>query len=241
MRHWSFAVFSLSCFLFGSTCWACDLNHDWEVFKTETIHELKPHVFLKAVLEHFGPQKKPILILDVKDLFQKAKMKPRILENSLLSYGFDLQGEQGLFFRNPAQVSRQDLFNPETLKKWIGAQEFSRLISLKLTRYATVLQRSKDRYIQNKNVYRESRFHDLEFSYAILSPEGRYLDFQDVELRIEEVSTFQEMENGKRVMISLKGFDPPSELWKDENYFLGMEGLQGLPMTVLKSLGLVDP
>ena len=42
-------------------------------------------------------------------------------------------------------------------------------------------------------------------------------------------------------MISLKGFDPPSELWKDENYFLGMEGLQGLPMTVLKSLGLVDP
>jgi hypothetical protein len=241
------ALHSWICFLLLawslSNQWGCDLNHDWKLVQTQTHLELQPQILLKGLKDHFSSEKNPILVLDIKNIFQRNSAEPegsREQEKGLMTYGFLQQGKDNIYFRNPSKISRKELFESQVLQKLTEGLDLVRLISLKLTRYLQVEQRFQDRYAQNKNVFRESRLHDLEFSYAVLNTEGRYLSFEDVKLKIEEISTFQEGPKGNRTYISLKGFDPLTKLWKEEEYFLGLEAIEGLAQTVLNRFGLIQ-
>ncbi len=230
--------------LFLSQSISCDLNHDWSLVSQVTKSEIKPYAFQKILQEAVKRDQIRVLLLSVRDLYRKkgkqgggsvsrlsATTQETIgLGESLSRGGSKPDSEVPSVRYIPASEQREDLdlYDPGVLKKLgrkMGVNDFLRV---KLTRYSIVEQSFEDRYERNQGLKKVTRYHDVEFSWALIGVDGTYKDFRDVKERLQESRIFQQGIHGQTTPVAFQGWDIESSSWKDDTYFLGLDSLSSI-------------
>ena len=243
--------FFVCLFINLSISWSCDLNHDWKVTELNTFRDLSPaalHKMLDGALIKY-PGK--VLVIDVKDLYglkgkinnigesigdTKRTTKEIIeFEAQLMSSEF-LSNRVSFYSFSDKSHDKSVLYEPGFLEKLslsLGVEYFLRV---KLRGYSRIERDYKDRYKHNEHVYQKTVDHISEISYALLSKEGRYIDFVDDKQSFQERIVYQQLPSKKPLIILREGFDQNREKWLTETNFLGLDTIVPMAQDVAKSI-----
>ena len=232
-----------------SFLWACDLNHDWKVTKLNTYRDLSAFALqrmLEGTLQKFPGS---ALVLDVKDLYRlkghvnemgksigdskRTTIETEDLETRLISGGFP---SDKVYFHRPKNRDKEQLFNPQVLEKLAIKNGVKYFLRVKLRRYSRLEREYQDRYKHNEYIYQKTVDHSADISYALLSTEGRYIDFIDDKQSFQERLVFQQVPDKEPLLILQEGFDEIQKKWVSKTNYLGLDTIVPMANYVAESL-----
>lgn len=234
-----------------SIFWSCDLNHDWKVTKLSAFRDLSSaalHKMLDSALIKF-PGK--VLVMDVQDLYglkgeiketsestiNTSRTSQEIIdfEARLMSSEFSSK-KVNFYSSNRKNYDKSIMYDSGALKKLSLDAGVEYFLRVKLRGYSRIEREYKDRYKHNEHVYQKTVDHSSEISYALLSKEGRYIDFVDDKKSFQERIVFQASPDKELVVILREGFDQNQKKWITETNFLGLDTIVPIAQDVAKSI-----
>jgi len=243
--------FFIYLFLNVSIFWSCDLNHDWKVTKLNTVRDLSSDVLHRMLESTLMKYPGKVLVIGVKDLYglkgeineigesigdtNKTTKEIMEFEARIMSSKF-LSNKVKFYSSSNESDDEHILYDSGTLKKLsfdVGVEYFLRV---KLRGYSQIEREYEDRYKHNQYIYQKTVDHSSEISYALISKEGRYIDFVDDKHSFQERIVYQKLPDQPPLIILKEGFDHNREKWIMETNFLGLDTIVPMAQDVAKSI-----
>ena len=189
------------------------------------------------------------MLINVKDLYRKVgevkessstvsertTADTRLLEDLIMKEAPRRDNLEVLNFEKEG-LSEENLFEDGVLKSLADKYGIHAFLRIKLRDYHVTRRKSKDHYPHNQHVYQDTTLHGISFSCALISPEGKYLDFLDHRNSIEERHTYQAVPGQDTTTILEAGFDVKGD-YREIAHFLGLESLETMGMRVFEYAG----
>ncbi|PCJ16948.1 MAG: hypothetical protein COB02_14880 [Candidatus Cloacimonadota bacterium] len=239
------------------TSYSCDLNHDWRLYDTKLIRDIDARTVLNNLTLRVDKNKK-YMVLEVRDLYKKkgkekqfflddyyqkfnngskkrSKIEVQALQDKMMKTG----SKQILYLSLDEQIKNKNrLYDQDFLNELKEKHQIDAFISVKLRNYAIISKKYRDNYEYNKFVFKNSKEHILEMTYAILNSKGRYLEFKDWKNIITLENVFEKEDNKKKLKIVDKLFNANEAGYIVKEYFLGLESIETFGQTMVGLLEL---
>jgi hypothetical protein len=204
-------IFGLVFSLFLHTGYACDLNHDWGTTASEPVSGLSTEALIYALIQKFSAEPEKGVLIGI-DCIVDGEEYP-------LSLHYDGNTRFGILKKQLKDWKAEDLGKI--------AQEFQAdyLLKVKLRNFHTTKFAQSDRYERNKDLSRTLLTHVFQVSCAVLSPEGKFLDFRDYALSVDEETVLYHKDNPASV-VSYSRLNKHGKMEQKSNY-LGLEMVEG--------------
>ena len=235
----------------ASISWSCDLNHDWKVVKLNSYRDLSAAALHRMLENTMIKYRGKVLVIDVKDLYGlKGKINQtgesigdtyrttqEIIDfEARLMSGVFTSKKVSFYSSNDKNYDKTLLYDPKVLEKLAIDTNAEYFLRVKLRSYSRIEREYEDRYTHNKNVYQKTVDHTAEISFALLSTEGRYIDFVDDKSSFQERIVYQQLPDKEPILILRAGFDKNQKKWISKANYLGLDTIVPMAKDVAQSI-----